>query len=76
MSKQYVIVKSTTRYISGRGYEGLACEAAEVPQGKIYDSIDEAVAAAAKLSLASTVRFSVEEYVPAIETSMLENRQT
>lgn len=54
---QYVITKSSR--IPTGPYSGPSCEAAGVPENKIYDSKEEAIADAKKLSAVNPVGFKV-----------------
>lgn len=62
MSEQerYVIVKSSRLYGGGVGYSGIACERAGVDAGKVYQSKEEALIDAEKMTRVNPVGFRVE----------------
>ena len=62
--KRFVIVRKNHYYGGGPGYSGYLCEIANVKKGHIYDNDTEAYEDVAKLELATSIKFIVEEYYP------------
>ena len=55
------IINKQTRYPTSWPYEGPACRAADIPRGKIYKHVSEAIYDATELTLYNPVGFVVIE---------------
>ena len=53
------IINKKTRYPTSWPYEGPACEVADIPRGKVYRHVSEAIFHAKKLTLYNPVGFVV-----------------
>lgn len=63
--EKWIVMKRTRQYVGGDGYMGPSCYEAGVEPGKVYNSREEAVEAAEKLSDVNPSGFQVFPYKPA-----------